>query len=177
MRPFLALILAVLIWAPPHAASATQLQPDLAGLSFLIGSWNSGQGKVAETGGTSQGTSLFTAEAGGAVLLRKDHVELFDKTGKPAGTFDILMTIYAEQGAIHADYFDGTHIIHYTSASIAPGKSVTFRTSPTIQAPAFHLSYELANNTLTISFAMAPPGQNSFHPIATGTLHHGDQTP
>jgi len=170
MRPCLALILAVLIWAPPRAASATQLQPDLAGLGFLLGSWSSGQGKVAETGGTSEGTSRFTAEAGGAVLLRQDHVELFGKTGKPTGAFDILMTIYAEQGAIHADYFDGTHIIHYDSASLVPGKSVMFTTGTNPQAPAFHLSYKLAGNTLAVSFAMSVPGQTSFVPIATGTL-------
>jgi len=169
-------ILAVVIFLSLLAplACAAPLQPALAGLDFLVGSWNGGVGKVAETGGTSKGTSLFTAQANGAVLLRQDHVALFDKAGKPAGGFDILMTIYSEQGAIHADYFDRAHIIHYTSAAIIPGKSVVFTTSAGSAAPAFRLVYRLASKMLTVSFAMAPPGQNAFHPIADGTLLRGD---
>lgn len=152
------------------AAHAAPLQPALAGLSFLVGTWASGAGKVAETGGSSKGFSRMTAEAGGAVLLRRDHVALFDKAGKPAGTFDILMTIYTEAGAVHADYFDGDHIIHYSSAAIVPGKSVIFTSGAAPGAPTFRLIYTQAGQELLISFAMAPPGQASFHPIADGTL-------
>jgi hypothetical protein len=164
----LAVVICLSLLAP--LARAAPLQPALAGLDFLVGSWNGGVGKVAETGGTSKGTSLFNAQANGAVLLRQDHVALFDKAGKPAGGFDILMTIYSEQGAIHADYFDGAHIIHYTTAAIVPGKSVLFTTNAGSAAPAFRLIYRMAGNILTISFAMAPPGQSTFHPIADGTL-------
>ncbi len=161
---FAALVLA------PVEANAAPLQHSLSGLDFLVGHWASGAGQVADTGGTSKGSSDITAEAGGAVLLRRDHTELFDKAGKPAGGFSQIMTIYAEAGAIHADYFDGAHIIHYTSADVVPGKSVTFSTTPSAGAPAFHLTYRLAGKTLNVAFAMAPPGQPAFHPIATGTL-------
>jgi hypothetical protein len=155
------------------AAHAAPLKPALAGLSFLVGTWTSGAGKVAETGGSSKGLSQMTAEAGGAVLLRRDHVALFDKAGKPAGTFDILMTIFAEAGAVHANYFDGDHIINYASADIVPGKSVTFTSGAAPGAPTFRLIYTQVGQELVISFAMAPPGQSSFHPIADGTLHRG----
>jgi len=47
------------------------------------------------------------------------------------------------------------------SASTAPGAG-----------PVFRLIYELkAPGSLDISFAMAPPGQTAFNPIATGTVH------
>jgi hypothetical protein len=154
-------------------AHAAGLQPGLAGLDFLVGSWTNGAGKVAETGGSSKGSSHITVDAGGAVLLRRDHVELFDKAGKPGGSFDILMTIYAEDGGVRADYFDGDHHIHYTSAAIVPGRSVAFTSAPSAGRPVFRLIYRRAADELAISFAMAPPGQASFHAIADGTLRRG----
>jgi hypothetical protein len=50
----------------PQAASAAQpapLAPGLAGLAFLLGQWTGGDGKVADTGGTSKGVSSITALA------------------------------------------------------------------------------------------------------------------
>lgn len=161
---------AALLLFPALSARAAALKPELSGLGFLLGSWSSGTGKVAETGGTSTGSSVITAEAGGAVLLRRDHTNLFDRSGKPAGGFDQIMTIYAEGGAVHADYFDGDHIIHYTSAVVVPAKSVTFMTASLPGAPAFRLAYRLQGKSLAITFGMTPPGQTVFHPIATGTL-------
>jgi hypothetical protein len=163
-------LLAACLSAIGVGADAAGPQPQLAGLGFLVGSWTGGDGKVAETGGVSKGTSVITVEAGGGALLRRDHVQLFDKAGRPAGGFDILMTIYADGGAVHADYLDGSHVIHYTSAAIVPGKSVTFATDTASHAPAFRLSYRLIGRTLAISFSMAPPGQTAFVPIADGTL-------
>jgi len=160
-----------LLLAFTRAAHAATLQPGLAGLAFLLGHWTCGNGQVAETGFTSRGTSLITAQAGGAVLLRQDHTQLFDKSGKPAGGFDQFMDIYAEAATIHADYFDGTHIIHYKTAAIVPGKSVTFSTGLSAGQPAFQLSYTRNGITLAIAFSIAPPGQTTFQSIATGTLN------
>jgi hypothetical protein len=165
-----ALLLAGLVLLAP-AATAGTLAPALAGIGFLIGSWTGGDGKVVDAGETSTGSSHITAQAGGAVLLRQDHTELFDKSGHPIGGFDILMTIYAEAGALHADYFDGTHIIHYTAAQVVPGKSVTFLTAIAPDRPAFRLSYTREGSILTVAFAIEPPGQTRFSMIATGTLH------
>jgi hypothetical protein len=152
------------------AARAANLKPEIAGLGFLVGSWSSDTGKVADTGGRSKGSSVFTAEANGAALLRRDHVDLFDKAGKPAGAFDILMTIYVEKGAVHADYIDGNHVIHYTSAIIVPGESVTFATGAAPGIPCFRLIYAQTAKGLAISFSLAPPGQTAFRSIADGTL-------
>ncbi len=161
--------LAIATLAQP--AAAAPLQPKLAGLTFLLGSWRSGTGQVADTGGTARGVSAMTSEANGAVLLRRDHTDLFDKAGKPQGGFDILMIVHAVPGGLAAAYFDGTHVIQYDTVTVAPGKSVIFATAPSPGSPTFRLAYALAGATMSVNFAMAPPGQTTFHPIATGTLH------
>jgi hypothetical protein len=153
------------------AAAQTALQPPLASLSFLLGHWTGADGKVAETGGTSRGNSTITAEAGGAVLLRRDQVQLFAAGGNQTGSFGILMTIYADNGAIHADYADGTHLIHYVSANIKPDQSVAFMSAPGAGRPVFRLQYSrVAPERLSVTFSMQPPGQTTFQPIATGIL-------
>jgi hypothetical protein len=104
------------------------------------------------------------------VLLRKDHVSLYDAAGNPTGGFDIMMMIYPEAGGIHADYSDGQHIIHYTSASVHPGQAVTFVSASSPTTPTFKLSYVLSKpKVIDIEFSMAPPGSTDFHPIATGS--------
>lgn len=156
-------------------ASASSVQAPLkSGLSpigFLVGRWASGDGKVADTGGASRGSSLFTVEANGDVLLRRDHTELFNAQGKPAGGFDQIMMIYADAGSIHADYSGEGHLIHYVSAEVSPGRSVVFTSARQPGAPVFRLGYVLqADGALGVSFAMAPPGQAAFQPIAAGVL-------
>ncbi len=153
------------------AAPPAHLAPALAGLDFLVGDWSSGRGTVSDTGGTSTGSSRFEVAANGAVLLRRDHTDLFDASGKATGGFDQIMMIYPEDGALHADYSDGTHVIHYVSAVVDAGKAVSFSSAARPGAPTFKLAYSLsAPKTLAVSFGMAPPGAADFHPIATGTL-------
>ncbi len=173
VRPLLALAF-VLALSPGAIAQTAPLKPPLAGLAFLVGTWNAGTGKVAETGGTSRGSSTIEAAIGGAALLRRDHTELFGLDDKPTGSFDQIMLIYPEGGTLHADYSDGEHVIHYTSAVVTAGKSVTFATIAAPDAPSFRLTYELTSPAiLAVRFEMAPPGQTVFRPIATGTLQRG----
>ena len=124
------LIFASLLSATAASAQTPTLKPALQGLGFLVGRWSTPMhGTVAETGGSSTGQMTFTPEVGGSVLLRKDHVNLYNASGKPTGGFvDIMMMIYPEAGGIHADYADGDHVIHYTSATVDPGRAVTFVT-------------------------------------------------
>jgi hypothetical protein len=165
--------LAILLWAWLFTPALAQpvLKPPLAPLGFLVGNWKSDDGKVAETGGTSRGGSLVSVQSDGWALLRQDHTELFDKDGKPAGGFHQTMVIYSEAGQVHADYVDGEgHAIHYVSADITPGQSVTFSSSPG-QGPVFRLRYDLkAPNLLTVNFGMIASGQSAFQPIASGTM-------
>jgi len=153
------------------AWSDTALKPQLVPIAFLVGNWDSGEGKVAETGGTSKGGSMISVESDGAALLRRDHTELFDKAGKPAGGFHQTMLIYPDGNTLKADYVDGEgHAIHYVSAEVVAGKSVTFTGAPG-QGPLFKLTYEMkAPGTLAVTFGMTPPGATEFRPIATGTL-------
>lgn len=167
----LALALAGLLAATGASAQAPGLKPGLQGLQFLVGRWSTPtRGRVADTGGASAGEISFSPEANGAVLLRRDHVRLYDAKGARTGDFDILMMIYPEAGALRADYADGDHVIHYASARVDPGRAVTFDTAPTPGAPAFRLTYTLtAPKMLSIAFSMASPGSGGFHPIATGS--------
>jgi hypothetical protein len=162
---------ALALWALTSTLAQAATKPELAGVDFLVGRWEDGAGTVVDTGGTSKGTSIITVEADGAALLRRDHTQTFDKSGKLTGGFSQLMVIYPESGTLHAEYTDGEgHVIHYVSATVNPGKSVTFNSAPGA-GPIFHLTYTLlARDALMINFGMTPPGATAFHPIATGTL-------
>jgi hypothetical protein len=172
MRAALATVVLAVVAATAARAQPPILKPGLAPIGFLVGRWTSGEGKVADTDGASRGASMITVEAGGAVLLRRDHTDLFDKAGKPSGGFDQIMMIYAEGGGLHADYSDGEHLIHYVSAEVVPGRSVAFTSAAQPGAPVFRLRYEVTGpDTLAGAFAMSPPGQSDFRPIAAGELH------
>jgi hypothetical protein len=154
------------------AIGAETLKPELGGIAFLVGDWATpARGEVAETGGSSSGRSQIEPAVGGAVLLRRDHTDLFDASGKSAGGFDQIMMIYPEAGTLHADYSDGDHVIHYVTASVDPGRSVTFDSGARVGAPRFRLRYALvAPGKLDVAFSMAPPGSEAFTPVATGSL-------
>jgi hypothetical protein len=161
----------ILLAGPAFAASAKKLGPELEPLSFLVGNWTAGQGKVTETGGSATGRSAFSIEAGGGALLRRDHTSLKGADGKRAGGMDQVMLIYPEAGALKADYSDGSHVIHYTSAQVTPGRSVVFRSAPQPGAPSFRLTYSTTpDDRLDVKFEMAAPGGAEFKPVAEGQM-------
>ena len=152
--------------APPPLA------PALAPLGFLVGNWAGFDGTVAQTGGSARGTSVVTPEAGGAVLLRRDHTELRDASGVPMGGFDQIIIIYAAGETLHADYTDGRHVILYTEAKIDPGRSVVFTSLAGGGLARFRLTYKVDGPTsLAVDFAMTSPGQDDFQSVAQGHLH------
>jgi hypothetical protein len=168
MRAFVYAGLLTLVLATPVAAQT--LSAPLAGLSFLVGDWT-GTGK-SENDTTDNGRSSVQPVVGGNALLRRDHTDVTDKTGKLIESFDQIMLIYPEGGTLHADYLDGTHVIHYTSATIQPGQSVQFLTGTSATAPAFRLTYsKQAAGMLAIKFEMQPPGAPQFQIVAEGDMH------
>jgi hypothetical protein len=164
----------IVLAATAVAVSAFSQAPakiSIADLEFLVGRWGAGVGVVAETGGTSKGSSVITIEANGMALLRRDHTDLFDKAGKPTGGFESLMLIYPEGDTWRAEYTDGQHVIHYREAQVVAGKSVTFLSAREAGAPIFRLRYDLATPAeLNVDFGIAPPGAATFNPIASGSL-------
>lgn len=167
----IAAVVSALVVGPSFAAPAKKLGPELQPLAFLVGSWTAGQGKAPETGGTAKGRSAFSIEAGGAALLRRDHTSLTGPDGKRAGGMDQVMLIYPEAGALKADYSDGSHVIHYTSAEVTPGRSVVFRSAPQPGAPSFRLTYTaMPSDVLAVKFEMAAPGATTFKPVAEGQM-------
>jgi hypothetical protein len=164
-------LLAAALAAIAPSGHAQEAASPIAGIAFLVGDWVAGQSVVSDTGGTAKGRSTITREAGGTVLLRRDHTDLFDAAGKPAGGFDQVMMIYPEGATLHADYVDGTHVIHYVSADIVAGSQVTFTSAAAANTPTYRLHYQrIDRDTLTVVFAMAPPASADFHPIASGSI-------
>ena len=158
-----ALMLASTAFAAPPTLKAA-VQP----LGFMVGRWSGDAGK-AENGVTTKGLIAVEPAVGGAALMSRGHTDLFSAKGEPIGGFDQLLLVYPEGSDLHADYLDGDHVIHYVSAAVDPGKSVTFTTAKTPGPPRFRLTYSLRTpDTLNIKFEMQPPGAPDFQTIASG---------
>lgn len=162
--------------APPSPPPPS-LAPALAPVAFLVGNWAGFDGTVAQTGGSARGTSVVTPEAGGAVLLRRDHTEVRDASGVPMGGFDQIIIIYAVGETLHADYTDGRHVILYNDAKIDPGRSVVFTSSAGVGLARFRLTYRVDGpTTLAVDFSMTSPGKDDFQSVAQGHLHRVETT-
>ncbi len=160
-------MIALMLTSPVFAAPPV-LKPALQPIGFLIGRWSGDAGK-AENGVTTKGVIDIEPAMGGAALQSRGHTDLSGAKGEPMGGFDQLLLVYPESGDLHADYFDGTHVIHYVSAVVDPGKSVTFATAITPGPPRFRLTYTLrAPAVLNIKFEMQPPGAPEFQTLASG---------
>ena len=165
MKPPLSLA-ALLIAAAP-AAAQPNLSPAMQPLAFLLGHWTA-EGR-AEGGRAATGGFTIEPAAGGAALLRRDHTDLSRAGGKGGSSFEQVMLIYPEGGAVHGDYFDGEHVIHSVSAKVDAGKSVTFDTADAPGPPRFRLTYAVKGATgLGVKFEIEPPGAPAYQTIAEG---------
>jgi len=101
----------------------------------------------------------FAFSVQGRVLVRTNYAEYAASDRGPASRHDDLMVIYAENGAIHADYFDNEdHIIRYT-AQVRGATDVVFVSEARASEPRYRLSYSMgADGTLKGQFEIAPPG-------------------
>ena len=138
--------------------------------SALAGEW---AGEGSGSPGSGAGTSSFQFDLQKQVLVRRGHSEYPASGGRPATVHDDLMVIYPGAGEeSHAIYFDNEgHVIDYTATWSAGGDTLTFLSKPRSGAPQFRLIYKKVDaQTLTISFEMAPPGQNAFKPYVSGRL-------
>ncbi len=127
----------------------------LAPLRFLIGNWTAVQAN-------GSGTSAFTVEVQGNVVVRKNHAEYPASPGRPAGVHDDLMIVYGEAGSdiLRALYVDNEgHEIRYSAKSSGPG-DVTFLSEETAGSPLYRLRYSAVSaDTVAGAFDFAPPGK------------------
>ena len=70
-----------------------------------------------------------------------------------------------------ASYFDNEgHVIDYSASWSADGNTLTFLSKPG-PGPQFRLIYKKADGeSFTVNFEMAPPGQSTFRPYASGKI-------
>lgn len=161
-------IAVLLTFASAAWGQTAPLSPELTPIDFIVGSWIGDQGHAERN--QARGTFRIEPAAGGKALLRQDHTQVRSPKGTPLQTFDQIMMIYPENGHLHADYFDGTHAIHYQDAQIEPGRSVHFVTTASSSVPMFRLTYaQITADRISVKFEMMLPGQDEFRTIAEGT--------
>jgi hypothetical protein len=138
-----------LLAVPALQALATPPSQPFAGLAFLEGRW---AGEGAQAG--SVGEFSLAKALDGKVLLRKNLFCMPGADGK-AVTHEDLMVIFAEVGALRADYFDNEgHVIHYSVES-GPDRATFLSAGP---GPRFRLTYlRTGADTLEVRFEMAMP--------------------
>lgn len=144
--------------APPAAAKfGPQWQ-------LLLGEW------TAEASAKGAGYCAFRFELGAHILVRTNHAEI---TGA-SGAHEDLMVIspVGGEGQAQATYWDNEgHRIEYSGSWSADGTRLTFLSKPS-PGPQFRLTYKkVDSDTLTVSFDMAPPGQEgAFKPYTSGKI-------
>ena len=149
MRATLLLVLTALA-APARAEPPAQL----AGLRFLLGSW-----EAASDGSGASGAFTFAPGVQDQVIVRTNYSNSPAADGRPASRHDDLMIIYVEEGQVRAEYFDNEgHVIRYV-AEVRPGE-VLFTSEVRANEPRYRLAYRLlAGGALEGRFDVAPPGR------------------
>jgi hypothetical protein len=152
MKSLVLITLALLAGAA--TSTSAQPKPPLSQLDFLVGEW-----EAIGTAPGESGSFGFAFGVQGRVLVRTNHADYAASDRGPASRHDDLMVIYAEAGAVKADYFDNEdHIIRYT-AQVRGARDVVFVSEAKASEPRYRLSYSMAaDGQLKGQFEIAPPG-------------------
>ena len=147
-------------------AAGAQAAPGWGGLDWLVGGW------TAEGGGAQQGSGgfTFTPEAGGQVLVRRNHADYPAQNGKPATRHEDMMVIeHQARGGLRATYWDDDgHVIHYEVRTPEPGSAEFVSTDPI--GPRYRLTYRRTPVGLEGWFEVAPPNdRDRFQPYLNWT--------
>jgi hypothetical protein len=158
MRRTVALSFLSLMLLSLASAQQTTTEVDWKSLAWLIGDWT---GAGSGDPGRGSGDFSFQPDLQGQILVRKSFAEYPASGDKPAHRHDDLMVLYAEGKRLRATFFDSEgHVIRYAIDAAAEGRTVTFVSDATQEAPRFRLTYhKTGDNTLAGTFEIAPPGK------------------
>jgi len=147
-------VVVALAWIAAAAPSSSAQSDPLTPLRFLVGDWQAVNSPPGETGGFT-----FALSVQNHVITRTNYAVYEANASRPASRHDDLMVIYAEVGALKADYFDNEgHVIHYDVASRRDREAV-FLSAPTPKEPGYRLSYVLMpEGLLKGQFEVSAPG-------------------
>ena len=159
---------------PPAFLIQAPAADAMSAMRFLQGEWSSGEGGGVP-GKANAGSCSFTPDLDGKLLIRRSYADYPASGGRPAMHHEDRMVIYAEHGALKADYWDGeSHVIHY---GVQAAADVAVFTSLPAPGPRFRLTYHKASATsLDLTFEIAPPGKD-FAPYLHATLERGAEPP
>jgi len=143
---------------PPALLFQAPAADPMAALRFLQGEWVGVDGD-GTPGKAAAGECAFTPDLGGKLLLRRSFADYPAAQGRPAFHHEDRMSIYAEGGALKADYWDSEgHVIRYAVETSADTAVFTSLPGP---GPRFRLNYRLqADGILAFDFEIAPPGKD-----------------
>ena len=148
------------------ATGYAQTTTDLHALDFLLGDW-----EAVDTPAGESGAFIFSPAVQERIIVRTSYAKYPAPDGQPAARHDDLMVIFAEGGALKADYFDSEqHVIHYVVQPRGP-RDVVFISEPKPSEPRYRLTYALgADGLLKGTFDTAPPGaSDDFKPYLAWT--------
>lgn len=133
-------------------------------LAFLVGEW---EGTGSGAPGASKGSFTFEPQVQGNGLLRRSTND------SPSGHHEDLMLVYRNpDGTFRATYVDNErHVIHYTVTPTTEPKGAVFLSDEAAGMPRFRLTYKMKpDNTVGITFELAPPGAAEFKTYTEGTV-------
>lgn len=144
----------------------------MGGLPVPHGDWTGvGSGQPGEA---SSGSTTFSLDLDGKVLVRTNRAEYPPKAGEKSGVVHKdLLIVYRQpgDGLFRAIYFDNEgHVIHYAVSFPPKQPSVVFDSEASEKGPRFRLVYGvIKDGALSVEFFFARPGEE-LKPYVTGLL-------